>query len=281
MNDHDHDEPHDHAHDGGLAHDLPRLLQRRGVLGLLGGIGAVTLVGCGPENTDLTDASATTATTSTSTDTVTAGEEIPEETSGPYPGDGSNGPDILSQSGVVRSDITSSFGAASGVAAGVPLTIRLKVMDTSGDEVVPLEGAAVYLWHCDRDGNYSMYSSAVANENYLRGVQAADATGALEFTSIFPAAYSGRWPHIHFEIYPSIADATSASNRLRTSQLAFPEDVCQEVYDNADGYDASVANLAQTSLATDMVFSDGYSLQMAKVTGSVSEGYVATLTVPV
>ena len=274
MSDHDHDEPHDL----GLAHDLPRLLQRRGVLGLLGGIGAVSLVGCGPENTDLTDVSTSTG---TSTDTVTTGVEIPEETSGPYPGDGSNGPDILSQSGVVRSDITSSFGTASGVAAGVPLTIRLKVMDTSGDDVVPMEGAAVYLWHCDRDGNYSMYSSGVEGENYLRGVQEAAADGTVEFTSIFPAAYSGRWQHIHFEVYPSIADATSASNRLRTSQLAFPEDVCHEVYDNADGYDASVANLAQTSLATDMVFSDGYSLQMAKVTGSVSEGYLATLTVPV
>ena len=283
----DHDHDHDEEHDLGLQHDLgvlaKRGLGRRGLLSILGGVGVVAVAGCAAEdveNVTRTTPAPPTTTSSTSTDTA-ATDEIPEETAGPYPGDGSNGPDILSQSGVVRSDITSSFGAASGVAAGVPLTIRLKVMDTSGDEVVPMEGAAVYLWHCDRDGNYSMYSSAVANENYLRGVQAADATGGLEFTSIFPAAYSGRWPHIHFEIYPSIADATSASNRLRTSQLAFPEDVCQEVYDNADGYDASVANLAQTSLATDMVFSDGYSLQMAKVTGSVSEGYVATLTVPV
>lgn len=32
-------------------------------------------------------------------------------------------------------------------------------------------GAAVYLWHGDRDGNYSLYSSGLENENYLRGVQ--------------------------------------------------------------------------------------------------------------
>ena len=48
-----------------------------------------------------------------------------------------------------------------------------------------------------------------------------------------------------------------------------------------DGYDDSVGNLAQTSLESDNVFSDGYSLQMAKVTGSNDEGYLATLNVPV
>ena len=42
-----------------------------------------------------------------------------------------------------------------------------------------------------------------------------------------------------------------------------------------------MGNLARTSLDTDMVFGDGYSLQLAKVTGSVDEGYVATLNVPV
>jgi protocatechuate 3,4-dioxygenase beta subunit len=188
--------------------------------------------------------------------------------------------DVLSESGVVRSDITSSFGSASGVAEGVPLRIRMKVYDLDGDDATVLSGAAVYLWHCDREGRYSIYSQGVEDENYLRGVQEADAEGWVEFVSIFPAAYSGRWPHVHFEVYPSLADATSASNKLRTSQLALPEDVCVDVY-RADGYDASVANLAQTSLESDNVFSDGYSLQMAKVTGSNDEGYVATLNVPV
>jgi protocatechuate 3,4-dioxygenase beta subunit len=126
-----------------------------------------------------------------------------------------------------------------------------------------------------------MYDDAIKSENYLRGVQEADADGKVTFTSVFPACYSGRWPHIHFEVYPTLDDATSAGNRLRTSQIALPEDVCKEVYENADGYDASVDNLARTSLATDLVFADGYSLQMAKLTGSVEEGFVATLNVPV
>jgi protocatechuate 3,4-dioxygenase beta subunit len=207
--------------------------------------------------------------------------EIPEETAGPYPGDGSNGVNVLTESGIVRSDITTSFGSASGVAEGVPTTVKLKVSDLTGDEATALAGAAVYLWHCNREGEYSMYSESIVDENYLRGVQETDAEGRVEFTTIFPAAYSGRWPHMHFEVYQSLADATSYTNKLRTSQLAIPEEACHEVYDNVEGYEQSVTNLAQTSLDTDGIFSDGYSLQLAKVEGSVDEGYTLTLNVPV
>ncbi|MET0838134.1 MAG: intradiol ring-cleavage dioxygenase [Marmoricola sp.] len=181
---------------------------------------------------------------------------------------------------VQRSDITTSFGSASGVADGVPLTIRMKVYDLNGDDVTILSGAAVYAWHCDREGRYSMYDDESADENYLRGVQETDEDGWVEFTSIFPACYSGRWPHVHFEVYESLSAATSGGSKLRTSQLALPEDVCSKVY-ATDGYEQSVGNLSQVSLDSDNVFSDGYSLQLAKVTGSAGDGYVATLNVPV
>jgi len=288
--DHAHD-AHDHDdHREGLTYDLPKIVARgygrRGLLGLMGGLGAVAVAGCaiGEPDTEVISngntQSGAPAGAPSAAATVADGE-IPEETAGPYPGDGSNGVNVLTESGVVRQDITSSFGSASGVAEGVPLTIRLKVYDTNGDDVTPLAGAAVYVWHCNRDGEYSMYSADIADENYLRGVQETDSDGALSFTSIFPAAYSGRWPHIHFEVYPSIDDATTASNRLRTSQIALPEDTCRDVYTTAEGYDASLANLEQTSLSSDMVFSDGWSLQLAKMTGSIEEGYVASLNVPV
>jgi protocatechuate 3,4-dioxygenase beta subunit len=133
----------------------------------------------------------------------------------------------------------------------------------------------VYLWHCDRDGRYSLYT--VPDENYLRGVHRTAADGTVTFTSIFPACYSGRWPHIHYEVYPSLAAATSASNKVATSQIALPEDVCKLVYATA-GYEQSVTNLAQTSLATDNVFSDGWQNELGTVTGSVSGGYTCTLT---
>jgi hypothetical protein len=139
----------------------------------------------------------------------------------------------------------------------------------------------LYLWHCDRDGNYSLYSQAAANENYLRGAQEADATGTVTFQSLFPACYSGRWPHIHFEVYDNLSDATSSGPIVKTSQIALPKAACAEVY-AMSGYEASVGNLAQSSLATDNVFgNDGGIYQLATVTGNVTDGYVANLTIGV
>jgi protocatechuate 3,4-dioxygenase beta subunit len=114
----------------------------------------------------------------------------------------------------------------------------------------------------------------------VRGVQEADSNGKVTFTTIFPAAYDGRWPHIHFEVYPSLDAATSASSKITTSQLAMPEDTCNAVY-ATDGYSASVSNLARVSLATDNVFSDGWDTQVPAITGSTDAGYKATLDVPV
>jgi len=202
---------------------------------------------------------------------------IPEETAGPYPADGSNGKNVLSESGVVRSDIRSSFGSSTTTAEGVPLTIRLTLVAADGD--TPVEGAAVYLWHCNRDGQYSMYDRAVADENYLRGVQASAADGTVTFTSVFPACYSGRWPHIHFEVYRSVDEATAAGQLLATSQLALPEATCATVYATT-GYEQSVRNLARVSLTQDMVFGDdGGVSQLATMSGDASTGYTAALTV--
>ena len=147
-------------------------------------------------------------------------------------------------------------------------------------DIQVLSGAALYAWHCDREGNYSMYDGDAVDENYLRGVQESDEDGWVEFTTIFPACYPGRWPHMHFEVYASLDAATDVANKLRTSQLALPEDVCNEVY-ATEGYEQSVENLTKLSLDTDGIFRDGYSLQLAKVTGSVDEGYAVTLNVPV
>jgi protocatechuate 3,4-dioxygenase beta subunit len=283
-------EPHDH--DRGLLHDLPTLLGRRRAVTLFAGaglVGGLTACGLGSSgggddasasttSTTSDDASASTTST-TAASTASATSAIPEETAGPYPGDGSNGVNVLTESGIVRSDIRSSFGDASATAEGVPLTVTLTVIDLANG-FVPLPGAAVYLWHCDRDGQYSLYSNGITEENYLRGVQAADSAGVVTFTSIFPGAYSGRWPHIHFEVYPNVDEATKAGSKLVTSQLAFPEDACNTAY-ATEGYEQSVRNMAQSSLDSDMVFSDGYSQQLATVTGDVASGFVATLSVPV
>lgn len=213
------------------------------------------------------------------TTTAAACVDIPEETAGPYPGDGTNGPNVLTTAGVVRSDIRSSFGSLSGTAAGVPLTVSLTLTDSASCS--PAKGYAVYLWHADQEGRYSLYSSGVTNQNYLRGVQEADANGVVTFTTVFPGCYDGRWPHIHFEVYPSLAAAGDASKRIATSQLAFPKSACDAAYATS-GYSASMSNLTRTSLASDGIFSDDTAgRQVAAVTGSARAGFAATLPVSV
>jgi protocatechuate 3,4-dioxygenase beta subunit len=262
------------VHDKGLQFDL-RTMSRRRLLTALGGAGALALAGgsaaCGSDPT-----SPTTSTSSAATGSVT---EVESETAGPYPADGSNGPDVRTEQGIVRKDIRPSYGDPTGTAEGVPLEFSLVVTDLDGKAIT---GAAVYAWHCDRDGNYSLYSAGVTDQNYLRGIQPTDATGTATFTSIFPACYSGRWPHIHFEVYSSTANATSGAGPIvKTSQIALPEDVADLVY-ATDGYSRSVTNMSQVSLATDNVFGeDSAATELATVTGSVADGYVAELTIAI
>ena len=250
-------------------------MARRQLLRLLGiastSAGLLALAACLPAGNAASSGAASTSGASGSAATADC-ITIPEETAGPYPGDGSNGPDVLNQSGVVRKDIRSSFGSAAGVAAGIPLLINLTVQD-QGKSCAPLAGAAVYAWHCDREGRYSLYSQGVTGENYLRGVQATYANGLATFQSIFPACYAGRWPHIHFEVYPSLDKAAAASGRLATSQIALPKATCDQVY-ATDGYSQSVQNLSQVSLQGDNVFGDdGGAHQLGTITGRLPSGY--------
>ena len=285
MSDSHHD---DHDDFGGLRRDLVATgaaLNRRGILRLGArfgaAFGALQLAGCGSSPTAPTATTtappAVTTTTTTPPSSATCAR-VPEETAGPYPGDGSNGPSVLTSSGVVRRDIRSSFAGLSGTAAGVPLTIDLTIVSASS--CAPLAGRAVYIWHCDREGRYSLYNAGVTNQNYLRGIQESDANGRVSFTSIYPACYAGRWPHIHFEVFPSIASATSQNNKVATSQIALPKATNDLVYAVA-GYEQSIRNAAQVSLTSDMVFRDGSALELATITGSVAGGLTAALTVAV
>ncbi len=277
---HEPDHDHDDEHDLGLQHDLARMgatvasatgnvlgrvadglttrVDRRRLLAMAGGgAAAVALAACIP---------------------VTGGgyAAINEETAGPYPGDGSNGPNVLTTSGVVHRDLTKSFGSMSGSVTGVPLTLRMRATDVS-DGGVAKAGLAIYAWHCDALGRYSLYSSGVTNQNWLRGIQVTDANGWVRFDTIWPGCYSGRWPHIHFEVYPSASAASSSANKMRTSQVALPATQSKAVYATS-GYTGSTTNLSRLSLSTDGVFRDGWTNQLAAVGGNVTNGYTATIT---
>lgn len=291
-----------HDHDRGLQYDLERIAairERRRVLGLmLSGSAAVLLAACGGDGGST--AASTSSSGSSGSDSSGSGSSSgssdtssciasPSETAGPYPSDGSNTvngmvSNVLSQSGVVRSDIRSSFDISGNTAPGVPLALTLSLVN-SNNLCAPLSGYAVYLWHCTRDGAYSLYSSGVQNENYLRGVQVSDSSGQLTFTTIFPGCYSGRYPHIHFEVYPSLAMATNYTNKILTSQMALSRDICSTVYNGATGYGASVSNLAAVTTASDNVFGDNTAAQIAAMTpslsGSIAAGYTGSIVIGV
>lgn len=193
---------------------------------------------------------------------------VPSETQGPYP--------LLSAiagGALVRQDITEGK-------AGVPLTLVLSLVDVNNG-CAPITNAAVYAWHCDKDGAYSGYSSPQngnhTGETFCRGVQATNSAGQVTFTTIYPGWYAGRITHVHFQVYLQ-NDTGSAAEA--TSQIAFPQNVTQAVYASSL-YAARGQNTSVTSFAADNVFSDGVDFQLATVTGSVATGYVATLTVGV
>jgi protocatechuate 3,4-dioxygenase beta subunit len=276
---------HDHAgeeiplYDRGLAFDVGTLLGRRQMLGMLAAAGLVPLTaGLGVGGSSAAGA-ATAGAATAGADTAADCTDIPEETPGPFPGDGSNGPNVLDDVGIVRRDIRASFGESHGRARGLDLTVQLTVLDLEHG-CKPYEGAAVYVWQCDREGRYSLYSDGVVDQNYLRGVQVADHRGRLRFRSIFPGCYPGRWPHIHFEVYPDVDEATSFRNKIATSQLAFPRKICRKAY-GTDGYEASAEYLKDVSLKTDSVFRDGWKDQLARVTGNVHDGFAASLKLAV
>jgi protocatechuate 3,4-dioxygenase beta subunit len=295
---------HDHDHDGGLEHDLQQIerirLGRRNMLGWMASAGGAAIItACGGSGSSSTAStvtvSGTTATTTTTTTTTATPTPSPTsttctvyaaETNGPYPADGTNTApgstsNVLTVSGITRSDIRPSFIGSTTVAAGVPVTFTITVVDAN-NSCAPLAGYAVYIWHADRDGRYSLYD--LPAETYLRGLQVTDANGRCTFTTIFPGCYAGRFPHIHFELFTSVGNATAGRFARLISQFALPAAACSTVYAST-GYTSSATNFRSVSIANDNVFSDNSAAQITAMTmamtGSVSDGYTATATVAI
>jgi len=289
----------DHDHDRGLAFDLvtAEALNRRRALrvfGLAGG--SLALAACGGDETASASASTATATptpsasaTPTPTPTATASSgatctAFASETNGPYPADGTNTSNgstsnVLTLTSFQRSDIRASVGTGA-VAPGVPVTVTLRVVDVN-NSCAALAGYAVYLWHCDAVGDYSLYDTP--NESWLRGIQITDANGQVTFTTIFPGCYAGRYPHMHFELFTSLANATGGRYARLISQIAMPADECAAVYADTATYGASGARFANTSIATDGIFRDNSAAQQGAMilalSGSAAAGYTASATV--
>jgi len=274
--------------------DLIRLEDRRRALMLLGGACVIGLSGCsrelattqngqrrGPPPGEMAPMRSYPDVTAIAADGTTC-VAFPGETEGPYPADGRGRGTVTSVLGgaaLQRTDIRTSFGNFSGAAQGLPLQLTLTVVDVDNG-CAPLEGRAVYLWHCNAAGQYSLYD--LPQQNYLRGLQVSDAQGRVTFTTIYPGCYDGRFPHIHFEVFESAARATHGREATLTSQLALPAETDAQVYALAQ-YQGSSANLARVSLERDNVFGDNTAAQVAaqmlRMSGSPNAGYRALATV--
>lgn len=264
--------------DGDFATDLARGFGRRGALALLASGGAAGLVlalyGRGGAEPNLIGQG-------------TGGTcvKLPEETAGPFPADGSNRRDgelvnVLEQEGVLRSDLRDSFAGLTGRAEGVALTVDLHLVAADAG-CADLAGHAVYLWHCDAEGRYSLYD--LPEVNYLRGMQVSDAAGRLRFQTILPGCYAGRWPHLHFEVFASPAEAIAGGNARLTSQFALPGADCAAVYAGDARYWPSMASLSELTFETDMIFGrntpEQQAAQMLVLHGDATSGFRAEAVV--
>lgn len=231
---------------------------KRGFTSLLG-VTALTpaLVACRQTEVDAaTSGTANTVPGSTNGSSASNCSVTPTETIGPFP--------TKVPANFVRKDIRDDR-------TGIPLAISITIKNANAS-CAAISGALVDIWHCDKDGYYSEYggtgmqSQNFQNVDFLRGRQVTDTAGTVQFTSIFPGWYSGRAPHIHVHIY------SASGKSLLVTQIAFPYDMTNTVYTTGQSFGYNKG--AQDTLnERDNVFSDGFSTEMATLSGSNAAGY--------
>jgi protocatechuate 3,4-dioxygenase beta subunit len=209
-----------------------RILSRREVLALLGGSGALLLAACAPGGVAASPTARATATGGASATAATAGTSAPPAVAVPScivrPGL-TEGPYFVDEK-LNRADIRSDPSDGTS-RPGAPLTLTMNVARIAGSACTALSGAVVDLWHCDALGVYSDASDAGFNtrgKKFLRGYQTTDASGRVQFTTIYPGWYGGRAVHIHFKIRPSTTPQTEF-----TSQLFFDDALSAQVFAQA------------------------------------------------
>ncbi|MER5184411.1 intradiol ring-cleavage dioxygenase [Streptomyces sp. NPDC002896] len=235
-----------------------RSITRRRALAVGGGVagaGGLALAGYQGAFADEVSDSATSTASATASST-SSGQCVlmSSVTEGPYYLDGA----------LVRKDITEGK-------AGVPLTLRITVQDTT-ESCGPVAGAAVEIWHCDAWGYYSGYTTAnpggsapaesedgsTANDQtYLRGYQIANEDGVVKFETIFPGWYTPRTCHIHVKVHTGgeKEDGTYEGGKVNyTGQLFFDDDAAEAIF-ALEPY--SKHSGSYTKLDDDMVYDGG------------------------
>jgi protocatechuate 3,4-dioxygenase beta subunit len=172
---------------------------------------------------------------------------IPSETAGPFP------LDLTENQTFFRQDVREDRG-------GIRLDQKIKII--GAENCLPMPNVRVNIWHCDKDGLYSGYSTEVG-KTYMRGYQITDANGEVNFITIVPGWYNGRICHIHFQAYVSSVYAA-------ISQLTYPIAEKNAIY----AANPSLYTKGEDPLEfnQDGVFSDGYAYKLATLTPNASTG---------
>ncbi|WP_413102335.1 intradiol ring-cleavage dioxygenase [Streptomyces sp. Inha503] len=249
-------------------------------------------------------ASAATPSAATSSTSSPSGEVCyrltSETTEGPYYIDADK----------IRKDITEGK-------EGIPMTLRLKVIDS--DSCEPVAKAAVDIWHCDALGLYSGYESSSSggggtpptgtpptdaptgaptgappggghqeptdDKRYLRGTQLTDRHGFVEFSTVFPGWYRGRCVHIHTKVHIGgklTDDGYEGGHTCHTGQLFFAEEA---VLDSAKVAPYNTSTTERTTLDEDGIYpgngAQGGLLRLKYRKGKIEKGVVGSLTLGV
>ncbi len=139
--------------------------------------------------------------------------------------------------------------------------LRLGVRVRDAGSCTPIENAIVDVWHCDAVGTYSGFESASEgggggpgggssrsdDETYLRGAQATNSDGIVEFKTIYPGWYRGRTTHVHAKVH--LDRATLLTTQFFTTKQMddivfagppYSEDTGRDTFNEDDGiYSAS------------------------------------------
>jgi protocatechuate 3,4-dioxygenase beta subunit len=153
--------------------------------------------------------------------------------------------------------------------AGVPLTLRLSVLDVSTCK--PIKGATVDIWHCDAAGLYSEESQlGTGSQTFMRGIQRTDRQGIALFRTVYPGWYQGRTVHIHVKVF-------LGGRTIHTGQLFFPDALTDLVYRRSP---YASRGTRTTRNASDSIFVNGGKRSLLRLARS-GTGYVGRITMGV
>jgi protocatechuate 3,4-dioxygenase beta subunit len=234
-------------------HGRERAITRRGALMSLGGLAASALAaGAWSRLSGSEQAEAAAGGPAAVASGAVSCVLTPELTEGPYYIEGEK----------VRRNITEGK-------AGVPLTLRLEVVDASTCK--PIKGAAVDIWHADAVGVYSGFGSGARSRTFLRGIQRTDGNGIAVFKTIYPGWYPGRAVHIHLKVHVG-------GSVVHTGQLFFPDTLTDRVYRRAP-YKRRPGRTTRN--ANDSIFVNGGRKSMLSLRADGGRGYVGSITMGV